>query len=547
VASSSTPQQSSVNVLVDGSARLGALSYRVPEGLTVCIGDAVHVPFGKREAYGVVLGEGDSQKATREVLGVFGRRVHPADIATAAELARRHLCSIEALVPRFAPRTAKGAEAVPAGDVQLKNPTQPQVEFQDIESTRRLAWCTPSVDRVRFAAEEAARFAEHGQVLVLCPTKELVTKVLAQLPSGAARLDASAARGAWSGFVEGVVPIAVGTRAAALFSPKSLAGIVVLDCEHPGHIEAAQPHTHARDVAIERSLRHESRLTLVSGVCDPAAMPPGLKLMHVGGALAPSFIVDRADIANGGKLVPTVIQLEIRKALAVGTVCLVAPSRCRLACKHCRATVVCAVGHHPTECVCDLSPCERCKNVGHQPSGWDAKRLAGVFSSYPHSERLVCVAPEHLNTVSDAVLTVLLDADAPTKSASLQPELAQLRLLVEAASSLGDDGHLMIATQDASSPLLQRWVAKDRVGVARVIWRAAKAANLPPFGRLVLVRVARATAPNVATWPGRVHGPRQLQPGEWEILVRCSDAELPKLAQPLDRLRRSAKVRITVS
>jgi hypothetical protein len=170
-----------------------------------------------------------------------------------------------------------------------------------------------------------------------------------------------------------------------------------------------------------------------------------------------------------------------------------------------------------------------------------------VFASYPHAERLVCVAPEQLHTVSGAVLTVLLDADAPTKSATLQPELAQLRLLTEAAGSLGTEGHLMIATQDAQQPVLQRWVANDRVGVARVIWRAAKEANLPPFGRLVLVRVARATAPNVASWPGRVYGPRAVQAGEWEILVRCTDAELPLLSKPLERLRRSGKVRITVS
>jgi primosomal protein N' len=170
-----------------------------------------------------------------------------------------------------------------------------------------------------------------------------------------------------------------------------------------------------------------------------------------------------------------------------------------------------------------------------------------VFSSYPHVERLVCVAPEQLGTVKGAVLTVLLDADAPTKSASLQPELAQLRLLTEAAASLATEGHLMIATQDAQQPVLQRWLANDRVGIARVIWRAAKAAGLPPFGRLVLVRAARATSPNVSSWPGRVHGPRQVQAGEWEILVRCTDAELPLLAQPLERLRRSAKVRITVS
>jgi primosomal protein N' len=532
-------------VLVDNSQRLGALSYLVPDHIAVRVGDAVHVPFGKREAYGVVLGEGDASKATREVLGVFGRRIHPADVDTAAELARRHLCALEALVPRFAPRTAKGADAIDAGPVGLKG--EQEIGFEPQPVAHRLAWCAPGVDRVRFAAEEAHRLSEHGQVLVLCPTKESVSKVLGQFVSGAARLDAAASRGAWSGFVAGTVRIGVATRAGALFSPRELAGIVVLDCEHPGHTEAVQPHTHARDVALERAKRHDVPLTMVSAVCDPAALQAGVKVMYVGGGLPSSCLVDRPSTSNGNRLVPTVVQLEIRKALEVGKVCLVAPSRCRSACSHCRATVSCPEGHHPAECRCELPPCQRCGTTGHVPSGWDAVRLQTVFASYPHADRLVCVAPDRLSSVTGAVLTVLLDADAPTKTATLQPELGQLRLLVEAAHTLSTEGHLLVVTQDASQALLEKWANGDRRGIARVVWNEAKALNLPPFGRLVLVRVARATAPNVATWPGRVHGPRQVVPGEWEILVRCSDQELPRLSSPLDRLRRSGKVRITVS
>jgi primosomal protein N' len=517
----------------------------VPAGMEVRIGHAVHVPFGKREAYGVVLAEGDPQKATREILGVFGRRIHPADVETAAELARRHLCQLEALVPRFAPRTAKGAVAIDAGPVQLKG--EPVVPYETKSVTKRLAWCSPGVDRSRFAAEEAERLARNGQVLVLCPTKDAVAAVLAHFDSGAARLDAAASRGAWSGFVSGTVRIGVATRVAALFSPKDLAGIVVLDCEHPGHIEAAQPHTHARDVALERARRHDVPLTMVSSVCDPAALQAGVKVQYVGNGLPSCHIVDRQSTSNGNRLVPTVVQLEIRKALEVGRVCLIAPSRCRSACSHCRATVVCPAEHHPTQCRCDLGPCQRCGASGHVPSGWDAVRLSSVFSSYPFAERLTCVSPDQLSSITDAVLTVVLDADAPAKTATLQPALGQLRLLAEASNTLGQTGHLMIVTQDATQPILQHWAANDRRAVARDVWNEAKALNLPPFGRLVLVRVARATAPAISSWPGRVHGPRQVSPGEWEVLVRCSDVELPALQAPLDRLRRSAKVRITVS
>jgi primosomal protein N' len=539
--------QKVVNVLVDSAAKLGALSYLVPAGLTLTPGDAVHVPFGTRTAHGIVLGVGDSAKATREVIAVFGRRAHQADVETARELARRHLCALEKLVPRFAPSSAKGAAAVPAGPVVLRGIQDESFQEDGPESKRALAWCTPNVDRVRYAANEAVKLSAHGQVLVLCPTVALVTAVLSQFESGAARLDAAAARGAWSGFVEGSVAIGVGTRAAALYSPQALGGIVVLDPEHPGHIEAQQPHTHARDVALLRSEKYDTHLTMVSSTCEPAALASGVKLRIVGESLPSVVLLDRSATTNGVRLIPTHVQIEVKRALEHGTVCVVAPGRCRLVCAQCRSSRTCSLDHHPTVCSCTLALCERCGSEATKPSGWDATRLTAVFASYPHAKNLRCIAADELTKVHGCSLTVVLDADSPTKTATLQPELAQLRLLQAAAGTLTAKGTLLLCTQDATQPLLQRWNASDRRGAARVCYRSAKESGLPPFGRLVLVRIARQTAPSCANWPGHVHGPRMVKPGEWEVLVRCTDDQLELLNAPLERLRRSAKIRITVS
>ncbi len=542
-----TKKLSVVNVLVDSAARLGALSYLVPSDLTVTPGDAVHVPFGKRTAYGVVLGAGDASKATREVIAVFGRRVHPADVETAAELARRHLCDVEKLVPRFAPKSAKGADPIDAGAVSLTPSLISIAPSEGRESKRILAWCQPGVDRVRFAAERASQLAEHGQVLVLCPTVASVSAVLSNFTSGAARLDAAASRGAWSGFVNGTVSVGVGTRAAALYSPATLAGIVVLDPEHPGHVEAAQPHTHARDVALLRAENYDVPLAMVSALCEPTCLSQGVKLHVVSGSKFSVRVFDRTDTTNGAKLVPNQVQIDVRHASKHGPVFVVAPGRTRLVCTHCNSTRECPEGHHPTQCTCQLTPCQRCGTSGAKPSGWDALRLQQAFATYPDARNIKCVHPEDLQKLHNAELTVVLDADAPTKSASLQPEVSQLRLLQAAAATLRPDGMLTLLTQDAEQPLVAKFAASDLRGVARVCYQAAKSAGLPPFGRLVLVRAARANPPSCSSWPGRVHGPRQVGPGEWEVLVRCSDAELPLLRAPLERLRRSAKLRITVS
>lgn len=542
-----TKKLSVVNVLVDSATRLGALSYLVPEGLTVTPGDAVHVPFGKRTAYGVALGAGDATKATREVIAVFGRRVHPADVETADELARRHLCDVEKLVPRFAPKSAKGAEPIDAGVVELTPETSPTPMAEGSDSKRILAWCQPGVDRVRFAATRAAELAEHGQVLVLCPTVAGVSAVLSNFVSGAARLDAAASRGAWSGFVNGTVTVGVGTRAAALYSPSNLAGIIVLDPEHPGHVEAAQPHTHARDVALLRAENYDVPLIMVSSICEPTCLAQGVKLHVAAGEKRSVRLLDRTDTTNGSKLVPNQVQIDVKQASKRGPVCVVAPGRTRLVCTHCSSTRECREGHHPTQCSCEFAPCSRCGTTTTKPSGWDAVRLQQAFATYPDARNIKCVPPEDLPKTHNTELTVVLDADSPTKSASLQPEVAQLRLLQAAASSVRPGGTLTLLTQDAEQPLIAKFAAGDLRGVARVCYQAAKSAGLPPFGRLVLVRAARANPPSCASWPGRVHGPRQVAPGEWEVLVRCSDADLPLLRAPLERLRRSAKLRITVS
>ena len=51
----------------------GAYDYRVPEGLTLADGDFVAVPLGRREATGVVWGEGRGSVADAKLKDVIGR------------------------------------------------------------------------------------------------------------------------------------------------------------------------------------------------------------------------------------------------------------------------------------------------------------------------------------------------------------------------------------------------------------------------------------------------------------------------------------------
>jgi hypothetical protein len=90
-------------------------------------------------------------------------------------------------------------------------------------------------------------------------------------------------------------------------------------------------------------------------------------------------------------------------------------------------------------------------------------------------------------------------------------------------------------------------VGGDQRAAARVVWDEVRAERLPPFGRLVEVSLRRANAPSTVGWPGRVFGPRSVGDGEWRLLVRCDDADLPAVAAAVQRAARSAKVRVTVA
>lgn len=548
------------NVLVDGAPpRLGALSYRVPDSIEVRVGDAVHVPFGKREAYGLALGPGDVEKATRTLLASFGPRTHPADLAVAADMARHHFVDLAQLAVRLAPRSGKGADPHDAGPAALIDPDRAPIPVRKVDRLRRYLLRAPLVDPYRLAAESAMvmldyyrdTHGEDGQVLVLCPTSAMVAAVLDQFSSGAARVDAAkATAGGWRGFVEGTVPVAVGTRAAAWFAPRRFAGIVVVEEHHPGHVEAQQPHTHTRDVALARTTQRDIPYAC-TGLCPSgAALAGGLKIAPAGtaGDWPAVTLVDRSTRDPGQRAFPTEVKLAVARAQRAGhkTTFIAERKTARRQCSNCRAPRPCAVceaavcAHPPAEA--HPGTCGRCGGSDTKLVGWDAERIVAAF------DRKVRAAPwSNLAKVSDAQLVVVFDADRPLHTASLEPESHAAQLLLSAAAQVNPGGTLMLVTSDPSDPVLAAITAGDQMALARMVWANAKQLRLPPFGRLIHVRAAREKAPATGSWPGQVAGPRKVADGEWEFLVRCADGDLPAAFQAVSRLRRSAKVRVTVS
>jgi len=531
-----------VDVLVDDSGRLGPLSYLVTGDVVVAPGDAVTVPFGRAERHGLVLGQSKNpEKASRAVLCRLGQRVDPRDMRLAFELALRHFATHAQVAARLSPNSGRNSAPIECGEVVLA-PSKDTLELPVPEKnwSHRLYLRPPLVDPARLAALEAARLSVEGQVLVLCPTVKLLERVLAEFSSGAARLDSRARAGAWNGWRSGGVRVGVGTRSAALYSAERLAGIVVVEEEHPGHVESTLPYTHARDVARRRAAVHGAALSLISAA--PTALGlTGSKVVTFenGFKLWPKVqIVDRSDLHPSMRNVPPRVRQVVAKARhPIVTVAENRPSR--RVCSRCGDLRPCA------ECTgyCshrELNACPRCGALGVRWIGWDAARLKATI---PESTPLTLTELAGLPAEDRVVL--LLNVDPLLTGHGLDVLHASTSVIARAAEAAGD-GSLVLVTTAPEHPVLLAARDRELLPVVQSVWEGAKAAGLPPFGHLVHVRLGWKNPPRTEDWPGRVLGPRR-RGNEWEVMVVASSSDLDDLRIRLEGIRRRGKVRISIS
>ena len=535
-------ENSAVDVLVDDSGRLGALAYLVDPAMTLAPGDAVTVPFGKAERHGLVLGPANEPaKASRTVLRRLGQRVDPVDMRLAFELAEHHFASITHVASRLSPSSGRNSTPIDTGDVRLV-PRRNDVTLPvpDRNWANRIYLRPPLLSPARIAALEALRLSAGGQVLILAPTVKMLEAVLSEFESGAARLDSKARAGSWNGWRAGSVRIGIGTRSAAFYSASHLGGIVVVEEEHPGHLEASIPYLHARDVARRRAALHNCPLSLVSAA--PSA--EGMKGCKVIAFDNPARHWPRIAVASRADLHPTQRTLPpaARSVLSSTSLPIVAVAEngpSRRVCSRCRDPRPCGdcqgfCSHRPT------GECARCGTVGVHWIGWDKPRIAHLL---PNATALTLA--ELAAAKEEPRVVVFLNVDPLLRAASLHPLQDATSVLTRAASAAGRGGTLLLIGDDLDHPVLAGFTAKDAVSLAKGVWDAARAAKLPPFGRLVTLRSSNATAPKVTSWPGRVFGPRR-RAGEWEVLALVSDAELGILRPLLERLRSRGKTRVSV-
>ena len=547
VTSSAVQSRLPIEVLVDGSGRLGALSYLVPDGLDPMPGDDVSVPFGKAERHGLVLGTATHpEKATRCILGVGGTRVTEEDLTLAVSLAQWYFSDLAAVAARLSPSTGHGSEPLDVGPVELTKKAGTR-RLPDAPRRRRFLLLGPLANQSEVAAAEAARIAgraDEGQVLVLCPTVECVDEVMACFKSGAARLDTKAPAGAWRGFVEGTVAVGVGTRSAALYSAKHLLGIVVVDESHPAHREVRSPYTNARDIAIRRADHLDCLLSLLGDNPTSQGLGAKVKLQVVGNRSSwPTMALFPRGESGVNLVAPGPLMALVAKAARRGerpTVVLNSKSATSRVCVRCGTKRVCET--------CDAEGCRHaattdcaCGERKVKRVGWDRARVSEFFGDHVDTTTL-----SDLSGVHDAGLVILFDIDSLLRSPGLAPETIATSTLLRAARAAGRGGTVAAVSSMVEHPLLQA-VFVERSGelVARRTWDLAKEHRAAPFGHTVHLWVGRDAKPRVNGWPGRVFGPRQVK-DEWEIAVHVGADDLQKLAPHVNKIRSRGKVRLRI-
>lgn len=362
---------------------------------------------------------------------------------------------------------------------------------------------------------------------------------------------------AWLAARDGEADIIIGTR-SALFTPMKNPGLIILDEEHdPSYKQQEGLRYNARDLAVVRA--RQENLPILLGSATPsleslhnahAGRYALLKLTRrAGGAQPPRFL--RLDIKSrpldSGISGP--LQQAMAQTLAAGQQVLVFLNRRGFApsllchdcgwlsqCQRCDARMTLHQRHNELRChhcgYVERPPlnCPECGKVDLRPVGAGTERaeerLGVLFPDYPvlridrDSTSRKGAMEQLFNTINRGepcllvgtqmlakghhfprvTLVAILDADGGLFSADFRASERMAQLIVQVAGRAGraeEAGKVIIQTHLADHPLLVQLTEQGYFAFAEQALSERRAAGLPPFSHLALLR-AEAHKPGQA-------------------------------------------------
>jgi len=354
---------------------------------------------------------------------------------------------------------------------------------------------------------------------------------------------------AWQAAASGRAPIVIGTR-SAIFTPLARPGVIIVDEEHDGSFKQQDGlRYHARDLAVARAHHHAIPLILGSATPSLESLARArngdwrhLTLTKRASRHAPARLelIDLRGRPRQGGLIPPVIE-TIRDTLSAGHQVLVFINRRGFAptlachacgwlaeCDHCDARMTLhrqpplLACHHCDRRRALPDACPKCASIDLRPLGSGTERteetLAGLFPKVPvhridrdstrrrdafekvlaevrHGEPCLLVGTQMLakgHHLPHVTLVVVVNADAGLYASDFRALEQSAQLLIQVAGRAGradHPGRVLVQTLHGDDPHLQTLAEQGYAALADQLLEERRAAGLPPFRFLALLRL----------------------------------------------------------
>ncbi|PXX98218.1 primosomal protein N' [Halomonas sp. LBP4] len=396
---------------------------------------------------------------------------------------------------------------------------------------------------------------------------------------------------AWEAAASGRAPIVIGTR-SALFTPLARPGAIIVDEEHDGSFKQQDGlRYHARDLAVARAHHHGIPLLLGSATPSLESLARArsgdwrhLSLTRRASRHAPARLelVDLRGRRRQGGLIPPVIE-TIRETLTAGHQVLVFINRRGFAptlachacgwlaeCDHCDARMTLhrqpplLACHHCDRRRALPDVCPGCGSGDLRPLGSGTERteetLAALFPEVPvhridrdstrrrdafervltevrRGEPCLLVGTQMLakgHHLPHVTLVVVVNADAGLYASDFRALEQSAQLLVQVAGRAGradHPGRVLVQTLHGDDPHLRRLSEQGYAALADQLLEERRAAGLPPFRFLALLRLESPREEAVNALGGQAAEALRRWIGERSLAVDC----LGPVPAPMER------------
>ncbi len=396
---------------------------------------------------------------------------------------------------------------------------------------------------------------------------------------------------AWEAAARGRAPIVIGTR-SAIFTPLARPGVIIVDEEHDGSYKQQDGlRYHARDLAVARAHHHGIPLLLGSATPSLESLAKArsgewrhLPLTRRATRHAPATLelIDLRGRPRQGGLIPPVLD-AIRETLAADHQVLVFINRRgfapTLACHACGWLAECdacdarmTLHRQPPMLACHHcdrrralpESCPTCGSIDLRPLGSGTERteetLAGLFPKVPvhridrdstrrrdafeqilaevrRGEPCLLVGTQMLakgHHLPHVTLVVVVNADAGLYASDFRALEQSAQLLVQVAGRAGRAAHpgrVLVQTLHPDDPHLRLLARRGYAALAEQLLEERRAAALPPFRFLALLRLESAKEEAAGELGRRAAGALRDWLTEGELAVDC----LGPVPAPMER------------